>query len=182
MANAWSFFSTRSPQYVAGRYDDKMGSHYSYDSSVPHHRLVGVSDLAVLRDSDTAFGAGWIRRIVAELGTKDRLRCPACGHTGIKERRTLAPRYRCDRRGCHNVFDTPVVTTANVIRYRAEFDGTWRTFTNPIPTKELRAVYLRHSPQHAIIRADFARLRDLIESTNPRGERWWRLGGQPDGI
>jgi hypothetical protein len=103
----WSLLTVdeSSRQFAGNRgYADELGVRYSYDSKVPNSRGPVAGDLAVLRDDEYVLGLGWLDTVVSNPGSKERLRCPICHTTALKERKTLAPRFRCE---CGATFATP---------------------------------------------------------------------------
>lgn len=144
-------------------YDDLVHAYYSFDSTVPNSRKVSPGDVAVVRDNAVVLGAARIVRLLETAGqSKKRHRCPECDTTDIKERYTIAPRYRCGR---GHTFDHRVVEDLVVTRYRAMYDDTWRGATG-LTVTEIDAAYLGRAAQHAIRQLDMQTLRPMLE---PKG-------------
>ncbi len=83
-------------------YEDDVEHVYAFDSMVPNSRQIRQGDLAVLRSTEL-LGLARIARLESGPGTKKLRRCPECGKTSLKPRKTLTPRYRCD--SCKATFD-----------------------------------------------------------------------------
>src|SRR5579859_5128635 len=104
--SAWSLLSMTATAQGGLPYPDERGVRYVYDNKVANGRYVAVGDLAVIRDSDYVFGAGWIDSIEESDVTKIRYRCPnpACWRPGPKYRSTRQLAYRCK---CGAEFNEP---------------------------------------------------------------------------
>jgi hypothetical protein len=76
-------------------YSDKLSEVYRFDSSVPNSRRVTVGDLAVMRDKHAVLGTAVVEQINARAGLKQRLRCPGCTSTKLKQRKNKQPSFRC---------------------------------------------------------------------------------------
>src|SRR5688572_21487658 len=76
-------------------YDDRPEI-YRYDSFVANHRQVAAGDVLVLRDRHAMTGIAVVASIQSEGGTKTLRKCPTCGTTGIKARKSREPRFRCN--------------------------------------------------------------------------------------
>lgn len=88
--SAWSFttISDDRRQYAGNHgYADDLARHYAYDSYVPNYKNVAVGDRVLLRDHDFILGTALVEAIEVEEGVKERLKCPGCGNTGLKERK-----------------------------------------------------------------------------------------------
>ena len=143
MSRAWSCITLGEERQYGGNigYDDELTSRYSYDSNVANHKRIAAGDLIVLRDNSHAPGLAQIDRVTHETGTKLIRRCPTCNTTGIKERQTKRPRWRCNN---GHEFDTPRESEETVERYVAHFGG-FERLQHPIPVRELKGVALRPS-------------------------------------
>ena len=119
-------------------YDDLPDSRYVWDDTVANHAKPAAGDGIVLWDKNCILGASIIDSISSEASKKDRLRCPKCKKTQIKERNKTTPRYRCYRRDCRNVFDSPLVETLDIRAYTSNHDAGWVDLYGLIDAAELR--------------------------------------------
>jgi len=130
-------------------YDDVFGERYSYSSIVPNNGRVEAGHTGVVRNHDDFLGWGTIIRVTQAIGVVERKRCPACGNTGIKIRKTMKPAYRCDK--CTAEFDDPTIDVVDGARvFVAEFGEDWMVLPKPMPVKENLDLYLKQAAQHAI--------------------------------
>ena len=166
---AWSLLSVdpadRSEDPIRGyasgaRYDDLLGSHYSYDNRVPNHRNLQVGDVVVVRDSKLVLGLGRVTDIDDREGSKVVLSCPECGRTDVAVRTTRTPAYRCGL--CRAEFEEPVVGDVPVTQYRADYGETWSPFDEPLPVTTLERAYLRSSRQNSIRPLDLDVLQRIL--------------------
>ena len=104
-------------------YSDDPEKFYRYDSLVANHKQVAINNLALLRNRSGLFGIARITNIVSGSGLKEQRRCPECGSTSIKKRKTKEPLYRCQR--CGHEFERPTTTETNVINFEARFGDTF---------------------------------------------------------
>jgi hypothetical protein len=169
--NAWSLLSLAATAHGAPTYPDELGVRYVYDTTVPNGRYVTAGDLAVVRDNQYVFGAGWIDSIESVPGRKIRLRCPNCGSTDFKLRQTRQPKYRCA--ACTQEFDLAVEEELSVQVFTANYSRTWRLADVPFPVHLLRDAYLAHAEQNAIRQLEVAQVRPLLEAHLVTGEPWW---------
>ena len=86
-------------------YDDETGVIYRYDNSVPNHKNPAEGDVVVLRRGDEVLGSAVIFEIKSKDGEKERRRCPDCGRTKVRFRKTILPPWRC--MDCRIDFDEP---------------------------------------------------------------------------
>jgi putative restriction endonuclease len=95
---AWLISTFGDDRQYAGNtgYDDKLAERYQYDSFVPNHKQLSAGDLVVLRDRAAMVGAARVARVRSSDSQKPLRKCPTCSTTGIKERTTKVPRYRCN--------------------------------------------------------------------------------------
>jgi HNH endonuclease len=169
---AWSLLTLGTTAHGVSNYADELGISYAYDTTVANSKYIEVGDLAVVRDNQLVLGAGWIDSIETVPETKIRPRCPRCGSTDFKMRKTRQPRYRCQQ--CENVFDDPDNTEEiSVQASTANFSRTWRFVDRPFPAGLLDAAYVARAKQNAVRRLDEARVRPLIDSHLETGEPWW---------
>jgi putative restriction endonuclease len=187
---AWVLLTVGDQRQYGGNlgYEEDPATEYRYDSFVQFHRQVNAGDTVILRDRATILGSAIIESIDEEPAVKTRLACPMCDTTGIKERRTLTPRFRC-RLG--HVFEQPGSTGVNCTAYTAGFARTFVPARDLLAPTVLRAAELHSSDQLSIRLIDIARLtsetREILgwepASVPRRRSRTWRTpgaaGGQP---
>jgi hypothetical protein len=171
---AWTFLTVpQERRQFRGNtgYADEPESVYLYDSTVPNHGAVTVGDLAVVRDREFALGMGWIERVTDKPAAKDRLRCPVCGITAIRERKAIAPRFRCN---VGHLFDKPIRERIAVTQFAAHYGRTWRLLDGLLDARALRPLYFGQAAQHAIreIHADKLQLA-LLAQQLPLTPEWW---------
>ena len=154
--------STFDSQSYAGHlgYADEAHALYRYDSLVQNSRQLAVGDLAVIRDETHVLGVARITDIDESSGVKQQRRCPQCQTTGIRQRKTVLPEFRCKR---GHEFADPVETTARVTLYTASFDGTFVAANGTVGVWELLAAFAP-GDQTSIRRLDIAKLPDSVMS------------------
>jgi hypothetical protein len=178
---AWSFLvvDEAERQHLGNEgYDDRLGRYYSWDSTVPNCRRPRAGDVCVVRDSRGLLGISWIDALGQREGVeKFRRRCPFCGRTAIKGRKTVRPRFRCGHRSCRKEFDEPKVERLTVTVFRAGYARSWRRVDGAVTAAELEAAYLNHSKQQAIRPVDPQALRRLLAARSVLiGGPWWSEG------
>ena len=136
-------------------YEDDLTEVYRFDSDVANSRRLSAGDVVLLRDRQKMLGIARVEQVTSSQGSKQRFRCPVCGITGIKERRTKIPRWRCNM---GHDFDIPVGETVTVTHYEAHFRGTFRSPQMDIQTSEIKKAALRPSDQMSIEELDPDRL------------------------
>jgi hypothetical protein len=119
-------------------YDDTPETHYSWDSTVPHHADVSRGDVIAIWDKQQLLGASVIEDIEVGESTKWLYSCPNCGKASIKARKTLEPRYLCS--GCHSTFDEPARRQVRVTTYRSRHDIGWTELIGGLSGPELRSL------------------------------------------
>jgi putative restriction endonuclease len=95
-------------------------------------------------------------------------RCPECRTTGIKERTTTSPRFRCNS---GHTFDAAIEEQAECRLYQARFGDSQKVLAKPVSVSALRLVIVRYSEQHAIselnrvgmIGPEFALLTEMLD-------------------
>jgi hypothetical protein len=159
---AWVLLTLGEDRQYGGNlgYVDDVSSAYRYDSFVPNHRQVRAGDVAILRDRLSILGSATIESIEAGASEKTRLSCPDCDTTAIKERHTIAPRYRC-RRG--HEFEEPRQQSVSCTSYAALFQGTFIPARDVVPVGSLRPAELQSSDQLSIRAIDLSRVPDAIK-------------------
>lgn len=149
MRKAWLLLSFGDDRQYAGNpgYLDEPRRLYRYDSFVPNHKQVQEGDYVFIRDKHRLQGVARIEKINRANGEKLRSRCPVCGTTGIKARKSLSPRYRCDHK---HEFDTPDEGMVPCQLYTAEYGNTFVSTPEALPIQELKGARLRPAGQLAI--------------------------------
>jgi len=146
----WLVTAFGSERQYAGNsgYADEVSHHYRFDSHVPNCRQVRQGDRLVLRDKRSILGVAQVVDLESIPGTKILNLCPACGKSGLKERKKLTPRFRCH--GCGNEFERPRKKEASVTEYVARFGETFRPCPLPLEMDRVQPACPRYNPQHAI--------------------------------
>jgi len=119
-------------------YDDRVETHYSWDSTVPHAGRVGVGEAIVLWDKQKLLGASVIERIERGEKEKWRHRCPNCERAAIKARRRVSPRFKCYK--CKHEFDDPKSRHDTVKTYRSHHEAGWMDLKGYLTGGQLRAL------------------------------------------
>jgi DNA-directed RNA polymerase subunit RPC12/RpoP len=158
-------------------YDDEPSRYYSWDSTVANHRGPDPGDLCLVRDSRGVLGISQIDAIDRTEGAeKIRQRCPKCGSTALKERRTVKPPYRCSN--CKAEFGQPDEEPIEITRYRANYVRSWLAIDGAIKAEDLEASCYLSRSNHAIRLVDLSALTSLLASRQILvGREWWRDGG-----
>jgi hypothetical protein len=157
-------------------YPDELGARYVWDSEVPNGGHVAPGDLAVIRDDEIVYGAGWIDSIETELRRKIRYRCPGCNRTGAKPRNRMRPKYWCAN--CKTAFDVRVEEELNVVESSANYSRTWRPADRHFPVKVLDTAYVKNAQQNAIRRLDLDLARPILDAYLVTGRSWWDMQSQ----
>lgn len=157
---AWSMLTVEGTRQYGGNvgYDDDPAAVYRYDSDVANHLRVQVGDVVFIRSKAEVLGLAEVELIDTATGEKERLRCPTCRATNIKERARKLPRYSCK---LGHQFAEPLREKVTVTTFAAHY-GT--TFV-PLPDLHvtfLHAAVLRPSDQMSIKELDLARLEKLL--------------------
>lgn len=149
MSRAWLLLSFGDERQYAGNpgYLDEPRRVYRYDSFVPNHRQVAEEDFVFIRDHSRLLGVAQIEKINRSQGEKRKFRCPECGTTGIKQRQTRRPPYRCDKK---HEFDTPLEEMAACTHFSAEFGDSFVDTPGALSLQDLRAACPRPAGQLAI--------------------------------
>jgi hypothetical protein len=117
----------------------------------------------LVRDRKHGLGIGFVDSVERRPDVKARYRCPqhGCGSTDIKERKTLAPRYRCGV--CFGEFDVPRTEMIRITAYRADYGSRWQSLSPAPSIDEFEGAYLNRAQQHAIRELDLGRLVDDLD-------------------
>jgi hypothetical protein len=148
-SRAWVLLTLGEARQYGGNlgYGDDPTGVYRYDSFVPNHLRVHIGDLVVLRDRRRVLGCAVIESIEQAPSEKTRLSCPECDTTGIKERRTLTPRYRCNR---GHQFEVPRARSVGCTAYSASFASTFVPARDLLAADVLRMAEIQSSDQLSI--------------------------------
>lgn len=161
MNKVWSLLTIDGVRQYGGNtgYDDVPEASYRYDSDVANHLRVQVGDVVFVRSRSEVLGVAEIESILVEAGQKDRLRCPDCKATNIKQRLTKAPRWACKS---GHVFDDPVNEPVAVSTYEARYATSFRPVPVELTVGRLNEAVLRPSDQMSIKEIDLARLEPFL--------------------
>ena len=154
---AWALIVITGRRQYGGNtgYEDDLTEVYRYDSDVANSRKLSAGDVVVLRDQSRMLGVARVEQVTSRHGSKQRFRCAMCGTTGIKERRTKTPRWRCNK---GHEFDVSAEETVTVTLYEARFQGTFQSPPVDIRTSDIKKAALRPSDQISIEELDPDRL------------------------
>jgi putative restriction endonuclease len=154
---AWSFLTIEGIRQYGGNagYLDDPAKIYRYDSDVANHRQMQKHDIVLLRSRTEVLGIGKIEKIVQGEGSKERLRCPVCQATNIKERLTKRPRWAC--KNGHS-FEEPIHDYTPVHTFEAHYENTFRAVHEDLTTALLHNAVLRPSDQMSIKEIDLAKI------------------------
>jgi len=164
---AWSLIALQSEKRQYGGntgYVDDWVRIYRYDSSVPNHRQLDRGDLVFIRDTDTLLGVACVDKILAFPSEKLRQRCPVCGSTGLKVRRSKAVPWRCAK---GHEFDSPVQFVNSVTAYEAHYGGSFVGVPAVLPVAVLKAAAFRPNDQLSIEELDLARIERTLTNQFP---------------
>lgn len=157
--SVWMLLMFGDERQYAGNlgYSDDARTVYKYDSHVPNSRQIREGDIVVVRSKDRALGVARIERLHEEDGTKDRQRCPVCDTTALKPRKTVSPRFRCDR---GHEFDEPVAESAPARLYFAYFGESFVDAPEGLDSADLRMACENYNGQLAMQKLVIDRLRN----------------------
>ena len=170
MANAWLMLAKGDNRQHAGNlgYEDEPSSHYIWDSTVANHGHPKIGDGIVLWDGSTLLGASVIRGLIRSPSTKLRLRCPKCGSTKIKKRKSRTA-YKCHDQTCKVAFDEPKEEEIEVTAYQTDHQAGWVEMHGNLDRETLRNLCFQPKSQHSIRPFDwdsFLRISDQFERYN----------------
>lgn len=178
MSIAWSLLTVLDSDrsYMGnGRYEDELGKRYTWDETVPNSSRLRRGDLIVLRDNENVLGLGWIDRIDTWSGSKERYRCPRCGSTKFKNRKTMSPRYRCGN--CKEKFEVPSVEhLRDITFYRADYEKSWLRISSSLHKSDIEPAALSGARQNAIRELDLRAVKGIVGGVQRIDVAWWSLG------
>jgi predicted RNA-binding Zn-ribbon protein involved in translation (DUF1610 family) len=146
-------------------YDDSPLTHYSWDDTVPNHEAVRPGDRIAIWDKRTLLGISTVEAIEKGRERKRFHSCRDCGKAGIKERKTLTPRYRCHE--CGATFDRPRTRSRQVTTFRSRHDVAWIDLPGALSAPELRSLCTKPRSQLSIRPLDWARFEQAIRRIDP---------------
>lgn len=164
MARAWLLLAAGAARQHGGNdgYDDEPDQYYSWDETVSNGGRIEVGDRIVVWNAAAgAIGASVVEAIESSAGPKRLSQCPNCGSSGVKERRTMQPRFRCH--SCRTQFDEPRTRFEVVRTYRSRHDAAWIPLEGTLPAVELRQLALSPKSQLSIRPLDWNRFSRRIE-------------------
>jgi hypothetical protein len=161
MNRVWSLLTIDGIRQYGGNtgYDDDPEAVYRYDSDVANHLRIQVGDVVFVRSRLKVLGVAEIESVLVGEGQKDRLRCPHCKATNIKQRLTKVPRWAC--KSGHN-FDEPLNEPVSVNTYEARYASSFRPVPPELTVGRLNEAVLRPSDQMSIKEMDLGRLEPFL--------------------
>lgn len=158
---AWSFLTVDGSRQYGGNagYPDEPERSYSYDSDVGNHLNVLLGDVAVIRSKARVIGIAAVESVVESPKEKERLRCPECGISNIKERKKLSPSWSCK---AGHLFAAPRSEIVSVRGYEARYARTFLPLNGQLTTEQLQAAVLRPSDQMSIKEIDLAMIESFL--------------------
>lgn len=146
-------------------YDDSPSAHYSWDDTVPNHGAVRRGDRIALWDKRALLGISTIESIEQGRMRKQFHSCRECGKAGIKERKTMSPRFRCHE--CGATFERPRTRTREVKTFRSRHDVAWVDLGGVLAAPELRALCVHPRSQLSLRPLDWERFERVIRGADP---------------
>lgn len=129
--------SERSYQSIDG-YKDDIEKYYNYDSAVANYKNVKVGDIALIVDKTEIIGIGKINNISETQGKKTRTKCPICGSTNYTIRKTIKPKFRCNK---SHEFETLISETVDITKYTATYGKSYIKSDKVVPISELKPYF-----------------------------------------
>ena len=159
MTTAWLVIAAGDHRQHAGNegYNDIPSQHYHWDNTVANRDKLKPGHAIVIWDKVTLLGASIIEEIEEADGTKNRMRCPGCNRTQLKERETMRPRYRCYRKGCRLEFDDPIEESIDVHNYHSCHASAWMDLGGLLDAPALRNLCLQPKSIQSIRELDWAK-------------------------
>jgi hypothetical protein len=132
-------------------YEDRIGSIYSWDSTVANHAKVRVRDSVLIVSEQSVLGIGTISKMEIKIDTKIRSRCAKCRSTKISPRLEITPIFRCNQ--CKFEFDDPEKDEIEVLKYHGYYGSSWQPF-HDLPKKCIEEAYFSKAVQQSIRELD----------------------------
>lgn len=145
-------------------YDDQADVYYSWDSTVNNYGNIHVGDTVAIWDKQCLLGVSVVEEIDITTAEKLLLRCPnpVCGRSGIKQRKTKSPRFRCQ--DCAWEFDEPKTQIETVTEYRSRHDAAWTALEGLLRASELRELCKSTKSQLSMRELDWAAFSSALEA------------------
>lgn len=165
--HAWLMLAVGADRQHGGNdgYDDSPSTHYSWDDTVPNHGAVRRGDRIAIWDKRSLLGVSTIESIEKGRMRKRFHTCRKCGKAGIKERKTMRPRFRCHE--CGETFDRPRTHSRPVRTFRSRHDVAWIDLGGTLGPRELRALCTHPRSQLSIRPLDWDRFERAIREADP---------------
>ncbi|MCX5014787.1 HNH endonuclease [Streptomyces sp. NBC_00555] len=162
MTTAWLVLAVGDERQHGGNdgYDDDPSQHYSWDSTVPNHAELKVSDVIALWDKKQLLGLGVISEIETGSEVKTLYFCPECKKADFKRRKRLKPTCLCNQCGAR--FEEPGSKTKTVTTYRSRHGEAWMDGRGLLTGAELRALCDSPRSQLSMRPARWEKLRDAL--------------------
>lgn len=167
-SRTWSLISLEpeARQYGGNTgYSDEVQQVYRYDSSVPNHKQLAKGDLVFIRDSKHLLGVARIESISASTIKKTRRRCPVCGQTGIKRRKSNPVPWRCTK---GHEFQTPVEEVIDIVGFEARYEQSFVQTPKAVPISDLKAAAIRPNDQLSIEELDLSKIEQTLLVSYPQ--------------
>ena len=163
---AWLLMAAGDDRQHGGNtgYDDQADAYYSWDSTVNNYGQIRIGDTVAIWDKRKLLGVSVVEEIDVSTAEKLLLRCPnpECRRAGIKARKNLKPRFRCQ--DCGREFDEPHVEVQTVQEYRSRHDAAWTTLDGVLQADQLRAVCESPKSQLSMRPLNFAAFKAALEN------------------
>lgn len=164
---AWLLMAAGDDRQHGGNtgYDDQADVYYSWDSTVNNYSNIHVGDTVAIWDKQRLLGVSVVEEVEESAAEKVLLRCPnpACGRSGIKQRKTKLPRFRCQ--DCAWEFDQPKTQIETVTEYRSRHDAAWTSLEGLLRAAELRELCKSTKSQLSMRELDWPAFAAALEST-----------------
>lgn len=149
-ANAWLLLAAGGNRQHAGNdgYEDEPDAHYSWDDTVGNHARVAVGDRIAMWDKNELMGVSIVEDIAYGSDVKLVHKCPVCSKAGIKQRKSLRPKFRCYK--CGSTFDVTKSLPTEVKTYRSRHDAAWIDLRGALSGPELRELAVSPGSQLSI--------------------------------
>ena len=141
-------------------YDEELGIYYSWDSSVNNASRLSEGDLIVIWDKKQLLGFSIIDRIIKSSSSKKFFRCPNCGKSALKARKTKSPKYRCA--DCGDTFDERVHTEGDVDVFRAFYESGWVQPDTYISAARCRSLAESPRDQNSLRQINLDRFQSIV--------------------